>query len=153
MSAQLADPIHLPTDPAERRRLWREWIEHDLPAPAMRMTPAARRADGPASDWLHEALPHDASMLSGLRSAIGECVIGGQIALGDRQRLTRRAMRLGLSRFEASLLIAAVLHRDSGPALRRTTVVQRPRWSVARLAMAAVALEAIAVGGAVAWLR
>lgn len=154
--------ILLPTDPAERRRLWRDWIEHDVPGERMKIrrvmptesAPAAEGSDA-EGDWVNEAMPHPPAMIAGLRAAIDEATFDGQIAMSDRQRLTARAMRLGLTRFEASLLIASVLHRAprSPRTPRQARYVRRVRWTIARMLVLAVVVEAVALAGAVAYFR
>lgn len=139
--------LPLPSDPQARRALWREWIASDAPGERVPVRRAAVQAD----DWLDEALPRPAGVVAGLRSAIEASIFDGQITLADRERLTSRAVRLGLSRFEASLLIAAVLHRNGGRLPSRVTVVRR-RWTIGRIVMAGLAIEAIAATAAYAWL-
>ena len=136
----------LPTDPAERRRLWRAWIETDPPSgDRMRITPAVRRVE--SNDWLDVTIDQPLGVIAELQAAVEASLLDGQIRLSDRQRLTRRAMRLGLSRFEASLLIAAVQHRAGARAPRRISTIC-PRSSIGWLVAAVIAIEAIVITGA-----
>src|SRR5687768_8817381 len=101
-SAMTAAALQLPTDPAERRRLWREWTRTD--SPRTQATPV-RRARPSIDLWADEVVDAPAAVTAGLRRAVEEAIVDGHLAITDRQRLLQRAERLGLRRFEATLLI------------------------------------------------
>ena len=151
---------HLPADAAERRRLWREWIHVDAPArPATvglrtagratdRLATIARRPEPREGDWLHDVLAAPAGVIAGLSAAIRGSLVGSELPASDRARLLRRAERLGLNRFEANLLIAAVQNRarsaaDDAPPRFVATLPRERSFGVARLVACAVAVEAI----------
>ena len=72
-----------------------------------------------------------------------------------RQSLLRQAAKLGISRFEASLLIAAVEYRmRSEPTGRRVATKRLPgRWPVSLLVGLVIAAEGLAIGGLLAWMQ
>lgn len=116
----------------------------------------ARRTVRAVDIWTQQTIDATPGVVAGLRRAIEAALVDGHLAITDRRRLIERAERLGVNRFEASLLIAAVQHR-SGEA--RDDRVIRAVWkrpaksrSVAKLVAACVVLEAVALSAAVAWL-
>jgi hypothetical protein len=150
--------LQLPADPAERRRLWREWTHSD--SPRVQTTPvqrAMRRAVPALELWAQEAIDAPAAVTAGLRRAIEAAIIDGHLGIADRERLLRRAERLGVKRFEANLLIAAVQHRAAESRDERTirATWKRPRKprSVAKIVSACIACEAVAVLALAMWTR
>lgn len=154
----MSDRVFIPADPDQRRVLWRQWIHTDPPRgePSQRTTTVARRVERPqqstrsepsspaASDWLPEVIDAPAGVIHGLKTAIADCLVGGTLPIADRERLIARSIKLGLSRFEANLLIAAVQnrHREFQPSIAAPPVYRFPMgW----LLLAFLAVEA-AVG-------
>jgi hypothetical protein len=108
----------IPTDPSERRRLWREWIHVDAPRnnAVVRRVPAPSVESPISNDWLPEVIDAPTGVIHGLKTAIAECLVGGTLPIVDRNRLISRSIKLGLTRFEANLLIAAVQNRHRASA-------------------------------------
>jgi hypothetical protein len=184
----------LPLDPAERRRLWHEWIHADAPAGDQAARPRRRASDRSGrgvessvdpvtrrrSAMGHSALPLDrdavrraapfdrteadgdwladvlgnrpAGVVEGLSAAVRESLVGTELPASDRERLLRRAGVLGLNRFEANLLIAAVQHRARRAIGVPTLLIDAPHpIGVARLVAWVVALETLAAAVLAAW--
>lgn len=161
--------IAIPTDPDERRKLWREWVHLDTPSGEVvrpnAPVPAAAARSGvvrrvrladeekvtaepsPETDWLPQVLDAPAGVIFGLRRAVEECLDGDRLPIRDRERLISRALRLGLNRFEANLLIAAVQHRARNARSEAEVAAHRHRrrWSLGTLITAALALELAAI--------
>lgn len=139
------DHVAIPADPHERRRLWRQWIHTDAPQGDRPIVRRAIAREGKDADWLPEVLSAPPCVVAGLKRAVQESMVGEFLPVTDRERLIRRSMKLGLSRFEANLLIAAVQHRTreqaSIPARR---MAPRP-WNLASLILAVLIAEAVAV--------
>jgi hypothetical protein len=139
-----------PDDAIERGRLWREWISMDTPAIETRHV--VRRAVKPRDrkeDWLPDVINAPTPIVNGLADAVRESMVGDQLAAEDRNRLIARAVRLGLNRFEANLLLAAVVHRataDTHPPVFEP-VTPRPsvtdRFNVGLIVGCAVVLEIV----------
>lgn len=135
--------VYIPTDPERRRQLWLEWIHTDTPrADRVVRTAPSKPAD---EDWLPEVIDAPASVVHGLKRAIAECIVGGTLSIVDRQRLIARSMKLGLNRFEANLLIAAVQNRCRAAEDRVPTLPRPMRWGMGTLLLALLLAEAVAV--------
>lgn len=147
----MSSTLTIPVDPHERRRLWRQWIHADAPQGERVQRPAVRRVDASSatsvqSDWLSEVLSAPPSVIAGLKRAIDESLVGPILPIADRERLIRRAMKLGLNRFEANLMIAAVQNRALERASTSTPTPRAPRkWSIPALLCALLLAEAGAV--------
>ena len=147
----------MPGDPGSRARLWREWIHLDAPqGDRPRVTRRATTRVAPASnDWLDEVIARPAGVVAGLSRAIRECLVDGEMPASDRERLVARAGRLGIGRFEATLLIATVQHRaraDLGVAPTRTyTIAAHRSWGVGKLLACVLAAEAMIAAAGYAW--
>lgn len=90
-----------------------------------------------------------APVARGFASAVRGALQGGVLSFDDRDRLIARAGRLGLSRFDALLIIAAVQHgQASTQAQPRRAAGSRDHWVVA----AAVLGVQAAIFGTAAWL-
>ncbi len=129
------------------------------------VTPPADTMSDP--DWLAETVRCPPAVIRGYSAAIAACIVNGSIPLTDRQRLVRRGVRLGLTRFEANLVIAAVQHRarnriaglasagtssaEFSAAFVAPTAFLRS-GSVMRWLAVAVFIEAVALAAAIAWL-
>lgn len=150
----------LPADPASRGRLWREWMHLDPPQvdrPRVERRSATRVAAAPA-DWLDEVIDRPAGVVSGLSMAVRECLIDGELPAADRERIVARAARLGIARFEATLLIATVQHRARAElGVRPTlsyTIPAHASWGIGKLLACVLAAEAIIAGaGYLMWTR
>ena len=142
--------VSIPADPHERRRLWREWIHMDTPAVEDRQRPTVRRVEAAEShpkqtDWLPDVIDAPEGVIHGLKRAISECLVGGTLPIADRERLITRSLKLGLNRFEANLLIAAVQNRHRvNPTLPPVEIEPRRRWSLLQILGLALAVEATA---------
>lgn len=154
-------PTTIPTDAALRARLWREWIQLDVPQGERPRPRVVERPVQESGDWLEQMLEpagRPRGIVSGLASAVRESLVDGELPGGDRERILRRAQSLGLNRFEALLLIATVQHRAepsrsrfARPVVHATsTIERRAGWSVGKLLGCIVAVEAAIA--AVAWV-
>ena len=146
----------IPADPDQRRQLWRQWIHLDEPrSPAavrstVRRVPHSQDAPTPlSSDWLPDVIDAPAGVIHGLKRAIADCLVGGTLPLADRERLIARSVKLGLNRFEANLLIAAVQNRHrAAPEAAPAPEAETPRrLSLGWMLLIALLLEL--VGGLV----
>jgi hypothetical protein len=99
------------------------------------------------ADWLPQLLDATPGVVAGLRTAVEESLVGDRLPIRDRERLIRRALHLGLNRFEANLLIATVQHRarESASANQTSFAQKRRRWNVGSLLMAALIIELAAI--------
>jgi hypothetical protein len=81
----------------------------------------------------------------------GDSLEGGLLRYSARLRLIAAAARMGIERFEANLIIAAVQNRARPrPSIRAS----RPAWRSAHWAAALVAVEAVVLlAGAWVWTR
>lgn len=162
----MAAALRFPADPALRRQLWRQWVHLDPPRGDKPVTPIrVVRKPHPAKiqstniePAMGDALDATPGVVEGLRSAIEAALVDGQLSLADRHRFISRGIRLGLSRFDASLVVASVQHKalEAGGfrVIRQWTQppVKRSR-SVAMLVSTLLGLEALAVAGLAVWLR
>lgn len=64
---------------------------------------------------LRQVLRVDEAILRGYCRAIEQRLEQGPLSLSDRDRLISRGMRLGLKRFDANLVLAAIEHRNLHP--------------------------------------
>jgi hypothetical protein len=146
----MSERVFIPADPDRRRELWRQWILTDEPRRAPVIRCVQPRQTSASSDWLPEVIQAPPGLIHGLKTAIADCLVGGTLPVADRERLIARSIKLGLSRFEANLLIAAVQNR-----YRESTVVSeseaRP-LSLGWLVLGAVAIETLCVLAAVRFL-
>lgn len=153
-----------PADLALRRQLWRQWTHTDAPQgerhrQIRRATPRPIRA----ADIANLSIDATPGVVQGLKRAIVESIVDGKLRHGDRERLVARAMRLGLDRFQANLLVAAVQHAERTERgipepgdvriIRRSVRPVRRTRLVAKLVGVCLGLEAIGVAGAVWWLN
>lgn len=144
----------MPLDPAARGRLWREWIHTDPPqgdAPRV-----ARRQRATSGDWLDEVIERPAGVVAGLSAAVRESLVGGELPATDRERIVARAARVGVSRFEATLLIATIQHRVRSEVGVAPSVLYRiparRSWGVGTLLAVTLLAEAIVAGAGYLWL-
>lgn len=144
-----------PADAIERACLWREWINMDSPAvEARHVVRRVRKPTDTKPDWLPEVIDAPQGVLNGIATAVRESMTGDQLTADDRNRLIARAMRLGLSRFESNLLIAAVVHRSAASASREVPAPRsRRRLGVASIVAAALAIETVAAAVLWQWWR
>ncbi len=142
-------PVPISADPLERRRLWREWIHTDRPQVERTQKAIVRRAvdaSRESNDWLPEVIGAPEGIINGLKRAVDDCLIGDILPIADRERLLRRAVKLGLNRFEANLLIAAVQNRARERCEPNQSHARAPAsWGLTRLVAIALTIEAIAV--------
>lgn len=156
---RMAAALRFPADPALRRQLWRQWVhfdppQGDQPVTPMRRVPTETKNRSPAD--VEATIEATNGVVDGLSKAISEAVVDGQLSLADRQRLIARAVRLGLSRFDASLLVASVQHREAETAgIRVIRQWKRPAarsTSVSKLVGLCLASEAALAVGIALWL-
>ncbi|HMO25477.1 MAG TPA: hypothetical protein PKB10_04345 [Tepidisphaeraceae bacterium] len=90
-----------------------------------------------------------APVARGFASAVRGSLQGGVLSYDDRDRLLARASRLGLTRFDALLIIAAVQHgQASTPSPATGMSRSRDRWLIGTAVLGVQA----AIVGAAAWL-
>lgn len=106
---------------------------------------------------LEYVLGADPAVVRGFARAATDHLSAGPITLIERDRLLKRAERLGIGRFDANLVLAAVEHRHRmsiRPNSQRPQVIAPARsnrtgkWTAAA---AAVALQAVILSG-IWWL-
>lgn len=68
---------------------------------------------------LEHVLRVPAAIVHGFAEAVADALVAGVLPYADRQRLLRRAARLGIGRFDANLIIASVQHRESPTSIDR----------------------------------
>jgi hypothetical protein len=115
--------------------------------------------------WVDESIVAPAGAARGFAGAVADRLLDGVLPHDDRVVLIKRAGRLGISRFDAHLIIAAVQHRAANerkpPATHaamnsHTTPLpasRTTRTGIARLVAVTLLIEAVAVGLAVGfWL-
>jgi len=136
-----------PTDDREaRRQLWRAWVASDVPQGEARVRRRVPRpAESPGASAVDAVIDAPEPVVRGLVRAVEASLIGGDLSAGERRRLIRRATRLGLGRFEANLLIAAVQHRARKSGRRVVVHEVRRAPSVLRIVAGAILLESVAV--------
>ena len=161
--------MKFPADPALRRQLWRQWVHLDEPTNSttatvtrLRLAPKAPSASTDESkvtstNWTATTIDATPGVVDGLRAAIAAAVVNGQLSNADRARLIGRGVRLGLSRFDASLLVAAVQHeaaqRCDYRVVREWKQKPTKRRSVMTIVSACLAFEAVALTVFAAWLK
>ena len=90
------------------------------------------------------------AIVRGFAQAVADSLQDGVLPYADRQRLLRRATRLGIGRFDANLIIASVQHRQPArDAPPRSGVVDARGWKRALLIV--LTIEAT-LAGVVGWL-
>lgn len=158
-----AAAARFPADLALRRQLWRQWTQSDAPQ-GERRQPVRRAQPRPLTATDIASLTIDATpgVVQGLKRAIVDSMVDGQLSNGDRERLVARAMRLGLDRFQANLLVAAVQHAERSERnipepgdvriIRRSVRPVRRSKLVAKLVGVCLGLEAIGVASVMWWL-
>lgn len=62
---------------------------------------------------LEHVLTVPPAIVRGYANAVADSLVAGVLPYADRDRLLRRAARLGIGRFDANLIIASVQHRSS----------------------------------------
>jgi hypothetical protein len=114
------------------------------------LSPSIRRERRDAGDWLDEAVIAPPGAVRGFAAAVEAALIDSVLQHDDRMRLIRRATRLGISRFDANLIIATVQHRaEPRRSPRESTVRQTEGKATAILTWlaAAIMVEVVVVGG------
>jgi hypothetical protein len=99
---------------------------------------------------LEHVLTIEPAIVRGFAEAVADSLQGGVLPYSDRQRLLRRAARLGIGRFDANLIIASVQHRR--PACgdeRALSIAPETGWKSALLIV--LTIEAT-LAGVFAWL-
>jgi len=66
-------------------------------------------------DWLDDVVSAPRGVAGVLCNEVAKHVVNGQLDGGQRDRLIRRASYMGVSRFDANLIIAAALNRVARP--------------------------------------
>jgi len=83
------------------------WRTKAIPSPEALVDATDRFA------WLEEVINAPTGAATGLASAVVDAMDGPRLPWEARQQILGRAARLGISRFDANLIIAAVLHRGA----------------------------------------
>jgi hypothetical protein len=86
----------------------------------------------PPTNRLEPTLDVPTAIVRGFALAVQEKMLApGVLTYADRESLLRRARALGISRFDASLIVASVVNKPL-PARREPTSVARPAWHPAK---------------------
>jgi hypothetical protein len=112
----------------------------------------ARRVPLPPAQTLEYVLGADPAVVRGFARAATDCFAAGPVTLRRRDELVRRGTALGLSRFDANLVLAAVERqvRASRPAMRLVAAETPPPGRAAAW-VTVLGVQALIVAGA-AWL-
>jgi len=99
---------------------------------------------------LEHVLAVPPAIVRGFAEAVADSLQAGVLPYADRQRLLRRAARLGIGRFDANLIIASVQHR--GPqANTRPVPGEAPVIDWKNALLVVLTIEAT-LAGVFAWL-
>jgi hypothetical protein len=108
--------------------------------------------------WVDESIVAPAGAARGFAHAVADRLLDGVLPHDDRVVLLKRAGRLGISRFDAHLIIAAVQHRAAderkppstqaamNPHTTPLPASRTTRAGIARLVAVTLLIEAVAVG-------
>ncbi|MFT3785323.1 MAG: hypothetical protein QM770_04045 [Tepidisphaeraceae bacterium] len=142
----------------DRRRQWQEWVRRDAPQGSRSARAAIARNNQQDAQWLSAVTTVQTDAGRALAEATRAAMVGPAIPWGVRTKLMNLGMSLGLSRFDASLIIASVQHRmqksrPKTPVLTRkpAPMKRKPMGSIVTLVCLALALEALAVAAWLAW--
>jgi hypothetical protein len=115
---------------------------------------------GQTTDWLDDAVQAPQGVVGLIIEQVRENAVNGLLDGGERERLIRAAMSLGVSRFDAHLILAAAMNRvgvaetteDPRKTNRQTTNrrsgdrrSERKPWTVWQLVAASLVVEVAAV--------
>ena len=118
-----------------------------------------------SKDWLEDVVRAPEGVVGLIRDEVARNVVNGQLDGGERERLVRAAMSLGVSRFDANLILAAAMHRvgaaeqirparDANCRSRVKKFYGRAsKWSTLQWVAAVLIVELVAVVGLISFLR